>query len=289
MSAVPLIGRVPAPELHVMTYNIRRQLPTWRRGSPDRWSTRAPLLRRLLAAEQPTLLGVQEALPAQAEFVAAALGDGVQSVGRGREAGGAGEQCLVYFDAERLRLEGWEQLALSATPDVPGSRSWGNRIPRVAVRASFTDAATGARLVVVNTHFDHISARSRRRSAAMILDLVVGVLRDDPGAAVVVMGDLNTGERSATVRALTADGTLRDAWAAAADRLTPGWGTFSWYRPPREGARRIDFLLVGPGVEVLRVGINAARFDGAAPSDHEPVQAVLRLPTRGSTTEKGHP
>ena len=62
----------------------------------------------------------------------------------------------------------------------------------------------------------------------------------------------------------------------AAERLTPQWGTFSGYRRLRRGGARIDYVLVGPGVAVLSTGINAARFDGRAASDHEPVQAVLR-------------
>ncbi|TFB99537.1 hypothetical protein E3O42_13355 [Cryobacterium adonitolivorans] len=54
MTDTSLIGRVSAPDLHVMTYNIRRRVPTLRRGSADRWDTRKLLLQRLLAA--PDLL-----------------------------------------------------------------------------------------------------------------------------------------------------------------------------------------------------------------------------------------
>ena len=38
---------------------------------------------------------------------------------------------------------GWRQTALSDTPDVPGSTSWGNRTPRLVVDATFRDLATG--------------------------------------------------------------------------------------------------------------------------------------------------
>ena len=50
----------------------------------------------------------------------------------------------------------------------------------------------------------------------------------------------------------------------------------SHYKARHRGGARIDFVLVGDGIDVLRTGINAARFDGLAASDHEPVQAVLR-------------
>ena len=60
---------------------------------------------------------------------------------------------------------------------------------------------------------------------------------------------------------------------AAAD---PALGTVSSYRQPRIG-RRIDWMVVGHGIAVQGVGVNAARPSGVAGSDHEPVQAVVTL------------
>ena len=77
-----------------------------------------------------------------------------------------------------------------------------------------------------------------------------------------------------------------DAWTAAGVRLTPPWGTFSNYRTPKTGTKRIDWILVSPGIEVREAAINASRFDGAAASDHEPVQVLVRpgkaLPAEGT-------
>ncbi|MET0887888.1 MAG: endonuclease/exonuclease/phosphatase family protein, partial [Mycetocola sp.] len=152
-----------------------------------------------------------------------------------------------------------------------GSRSWGNMLPRVVVSADLTDAATGIRFSVFNAHLDHFSRTSRARSAMMLNDLV-----DASDAPAIVLGDMNAGTRSAPYRILTS-GSLRDAWVTAGERLTPAWGTYSGYRRPKQGGRRIDWLLVTESVTVDAVGINATRFRGAAASDHEPVQARLRL------------
>ncbi|TFB48717.1 endonuclease/exonuclease/phosphatase family protein [Cryobacterium tagatosivorans] len=275
MTDAALIGPVDAPDLHVMSYNIRRRFPHLRPGSPDRWATRKRLVRRILAAEQPTLLGVQEALADQAEFVADALGPHYRWVGHGRKASGQDERCAVFYDSRRLELTAWRQHALSTTPEQPGSRSWGNLTPRVVVSADFTDTATGARLLAFNTHLDHLSWRSRLESATFILGLVRAARAAEPDAAIVVTGDFNANVDSAVYRRLTADGALRDAWEVAAERLTPQWGTYSNYRRRRAGAKRIDLILVGHGVTVASAGINAVRFDSSAASDHEPVQAVL--------------
>ncbi|WP_150308642.1 endonuclease/exonuclease/phosphatase family protein [Planctomonas psychrotolerans] len=271
-SDAALIGAVPAPDLHVMTLNVRRPVPSLRRGGPDAWSTRAPALRRLLLSEQPSVLGVQEAVPGQVRFLTEGLGPSFAAVGRGRNPDGGGEQCAILFDSQRLRLTDWAQYALSDSPDVPGSRSWGNLFPRIAVRAQFVDLATGARLSVLNTHLDHLSARSRLRSARML----AGIARTAT-APTVLLGDANTAVATAPYRELVDAGPFRDAWTDADRRLTESWGTYSRYRAPRVGGRQIDWILVSGGIRVARCGINAARFDGAAASDHEPVQAVLRV------------
>lgn len=278
MTDAALIGAVTPPDLHVMTYNIRRRLPHVMPGSPDRWSTRRPLVRRILAAERPTILGVQEALADQVDDLADALGPRYRWIGYGRNPSGRGERCPIFYDAERLELTQWRQLALSSTPEVAGSRSWGNIVRRVVVEAEFTDRATGARVLASNTHLDHLSTRSRLESARYLVARAAAASAAEPDAAIVVTGDVNADVDSAVHRRLTESGVLRDTWQAAAERLTPQWGTFSNYRRLRRGGKRIDLILVGPGVVVERTGINAVRFDGAAASDHEPVQAVIRAP-----------
>lgn len=271
MTDAALIGPVDPPDLHVMTYNIRWRKPRVGRRSPDQWVRRRPLLKRLLRQEMPTILGIQEGLPEQVEYVSQALGPEYQRIGRGRNADGGGEQCALFFDSSRLTLESWRQRSLSDSPSVAGSRSWGNMLPRIVVSAEFTDKATGIRFSVFNTHLDHLSRVSRTRSAVMLNDLVEGV-----GTPAILMGDMNCGVRSAPYRTLTS-GPLRDAWLETKERLTPAWGTYSGYRAPKEGGRRIDWLLVTESVTVEEMGINPQRFDGAAPSDHEPVQMRIRL------------
>lgn len=265
-----LIGPTPAPGLHVMSYNIRRRFTKYLPGSPDRWDARAPLIAELLRDERPALLGAQEAMHSQAVAVSRALGPEYHRIGFGRNADGHGEGCPTFYDTTRLRLEEWRQVALSPTPEKPGSRGFGNMIPRIAVVADFTDTSTGGPLRHINAHLDHISKPSRMASIELLLR--VAAETDSP---TVVTGDMNTGIASAPHHAATDSGALIEAWSASSVRLTPEWGTYSNYKAPSRG-RRIDWMLVSPGVEVDRIGINTRRFDGRAPSDHEALQAVLR-------------
>lgn len=267
-----LIGPVEAPGLHVMTYNIRRRLPKLLPRNPDQWTHRQPLLKRLLAAEQPTLLGVQEALFRQARFVRQALGEHYRSLGYGREANTGGEGCPIFYDSRRLRVVEWQQTALSDPPNVPGSTSWGNRTPRVVVDATFRDLATGIQFQAVNTHLDNRSRPSRLRSA----DALRNIVQASPHPTIMT-GDFNTDADTDPYDQLTGHGLLFDTWDTAEERLTQVWGTFPNYGPPRHDRKRIDWILATPGITAERAGINVTRYEGGWPSDHTPVQAVVRL------------
>jgi endonuclease/exonuclease/phosphatase family metal-dependent hydrolase len=268
----PLIGPVAPPELHVMTYNIRRRMARLVPRSPDRWDGRRVLIQRLLEAERPVLLGVQEALPDQARFVRRALGDGYRSIGYGRNANKRGEGCPLFYDRKRVELLNWRQTALSSTPDVPGSTSWGNPTPRVVVTATFRDRATGIEFRSINTHFDQFSRRSRTHSADEILRIVA-----ESSLPAIVTGDFNTDDDSLVHARMTESGALRDTWDTAENRVTESWGSFANYGAPRLERKRIDWILATPSVVVLRAGINVTRYDGRWPSDHSPVQAVINL------------
>ena len=273
MTDTPLLGPVDAPQLQVMSFNIRRRMPRLLPGNPDRWSKRQPLLARLLLAELPTILGVQEALPDQAKFLRNTLGDNYRSIGYGRNADRRGEGCPLFYDGRRLALLGWEQTALSDTPNVTGSTTWGNKVPRVLIDATFRDRITGNEFRAVNTHFDHRSRNARIHSASLVRALVAS--RTLPA---IVTGDFNTSVGSLPYAAITAENTLVDTWNVAVDRVTDAWGTFLDYRPPRLDHKRIDWILATPGISVSRTGINVAQFDGNWPSDHAPVQAIITLP-----------
>jgi endonuclease/exonuclease/phosphatase family metal-dependent hydrolase len=275
MTDLPFIGPVEPPGLHVMSYNIRRRLRHINPRSVDRWQVRSPMMRRLLETERPALLGAQEALPDQAKSVRQALGTSYGVVGHGRQADCRGEGCPIFYDRDRVELIGWEQTALSDTPLVQASVSWGNRVPRIVVDASFRDLATGVEFQAVNTHFDHISRLSRLRSAERVLEVVMA-----SRLPAVVTGDFNTDVGSAPYDVMIESGAVKDSWYSAAERLSAAWGTFLDYRPPQRERKRIDWILASPGVTIEKVGINVVRYESGWPSDHAPVQALLRFEGR---------
>lgn len=275
-----IAGEYPPSMLHVMTWNIRRLIPGRLTRRPDRWEIRVPLIRAALNDTRPTILGVQEALPVQMDFLRQTLGPSYGSVGRGRGRHHTGEATPIFYDATRVELLDWQQWALSDTPEVAGSVSWGNIFPRAYVTATFRHRATGTRFLVINTHLDHLSRSSRLRSARVIRDHIHA-----HHLPAVVTGDFNAHQRSATFRAFTNSNGLTDTWSAAAGHLTAEWGTFPHYREPRSGGRRIDWILSTPGWRVHRAGINARQYAGAWASDHLSVHALLSPPEETGNDE----
>ncbi|MFD6176189.1 MULTISPECIES: endonuclease/exonuclease/phosphatase family protein [unclassified Isoptericola] len=270
-----LIGPAKGTTLHAMSFNIRldREDAT-HPGEPDHWPDRAPLVSELLALEQPTILGVQEAEFQQLAAVERGLGKHYRTVGYGRSGGADGEYSAIFYDARRLTLLWWDQFWLSDTPDVIGSATWGNTVTRIVTWARFRDERTGTELVHVNSHFDHQSEHARVRSAEVVRDLVAGF-----GLPVVFTADCNApAGRSAPYGVLVTDGGLLDTWTSADRRLTPDVGTFPNYGAPVPGNDRIDWILATGGADVLAATINTWTKDGRWPSDHTPVQTLLRLP-----------
>lgn len=252
-----------------MTCNVRYDKAGTRRTSPDYWPRRVPALQDLLRAEQPDLLGTQEALDHQLPAIRDALPDTYRMLGNGTE----GEYSAMFYDAARFTVGEWRQRWISDTPDVP-SPTYGNTLPRIIVWATLTDTATGRDLLWLNTHLDNVSDESRRRGAEMMLQVVA----EHPGLPVVVTGDVNSAAGDSVAwTTLVTEGGLTDAWSAAQRRLTPAYGTFTDYRAPRVGGERIDWILVD-GATVLAAAVNTWTRTGQAPSDHAPVQALIRVP-----------
>jgi endonuclease/exonuclease/phosphatase family metal-dependent hydrolase len=193
-------------------------------------------------------------------------------VGYGRDGGAGGEYSSIFYDADRLKLLWWDQYWLSDTPDVIASRTWGNTVTRIVTWARFHDNVTGRRFVHVNSHFDHQSENARVRSAETVRDQIAAL--DVPA---VFTADCNAAAgASAPYDVLVTRGGLRDTWLDG-ERLTPQIGTFPNYGTPVPDGPRIDWILATPGVEVISAALNAWTSEGRHPSDHIPVQALLRL------------
>ncbi|MEZ5277144.1 MAG: endonuclease/exonuclease/phosphatase family protein [Opitutaceae bacterium] len=256
-------------DLCVLTLNVRVDVPS---DAPHTWEARRPLIRDFLQALKPDLVGLQEALDHQLQDL---LADNPEfgAVGVGREDGQSrGEFSAILYRKDRLRPTAGDTFWLSATPEIPGSRTWGNHYTRVCTWARFTSPDGSHPLYLFNTHLDHESQEAREKSAALILERMAS--REDSASPVVLTGDFNAGESNPAIlrlqRALTE--TFRLVHPDAVDV-----GTFHAFSD-RIQPDKIDFIFVSPEIRVRSATIHRPRPDGRYLTDHEPVSAVIRLP-----------
>jgi endonuclease/exonuclease/phosphatase family metal-dependent hydrolase len=266
---VPAALPAQAP-LRVMTFNIRYGTAS---DGDHVWPNRRSHVIAVVRDHAPHLLGVQEALRFQLDELARAL-PRYRELGVGRDDGRtAGEYSALLVDTARIAIVFDSTFWFSDTPHLPGSTTWGNRIPRIATWARLVDRATGDTMRVYNLHWDHESQPSRERSARELNRRLSQDGRSND--QVLVLGDFNADEANPAYRALVAEGaTLRDAVRDVHSAAT-SVGTFNAFRGDSTGGM-IDHVLVGPGWRVLAAGIDRRRFGALWPSDHFPVWAVIQ-------------
>lgn len=266
------VGPVAPPELHVMSLNLRYASDT----PPNSWPQRRPVVRDLLRRERPHIIGTQEGLYRQLRDIGDDLPPTYESIGLGREGGSRGEAMQVFYDSRRLDPLEYDHFWLSDTPNVIGSKTWGGCCPRMVTWVRFLDRRTQTEFYLVNTHFEAFDATARSLSADL---LRARVAEFEPGVPVIATGDFN--EPAAPGRTvydtLVTNGPFVDTWEEA-ERRSALVGTFHGYRPLTPGGDRIDWILTTPDLTTRAALINTFALRGQFPSDHLPVQAVVRLP-----------
>ena len=263
-----------AEAVRVMSFNLRLDVAS---DSGDAWPHRRDAAAAIVRGAD--VVGVQEALPGMLDDLDARL-PGFARVGVGRDADGGGEQSAVLYRADRFEATASGTFWLSPTPDVPGSVGWDAALPRVATWVRLRERG-GRPLVVVNTHFDHVGGEARRQSARLLVDRALALA---DGAPLVVTGDVNAADTSAVYRTLTQ--ALRDARLVSEAPATGPAATWNDFGRASSD-RRIDLVLVGGPLRVLRAGTDdrtlgdvAGTDNARLPSDHYPVTATVAFGER---------
>lgn len=267
---------IHAQPFKLMTFNIRYGT------APDgehHWNLRQELVYSLLKNQAPDILGLQEALNFQIDAIIARFPD-YGRLGVGRDDGDTlGEFSAILFKRSRFRPLETRTFWFSDTPEVPGSKNWGNSITRICTWAHFSDDSTGRPFYVYNLHLDHQSQPSREKSVSLLIQHILSQQNDDPD---VIMGDFNAGENNPAIRTLGEfkKPGLHTPLFASAFRLqhpqAQEVGTFHGFSD-QAGADMIDHIFVTKDFNVVHSDILRDHPPGRYPSDHFPVTATVSL------------
>lgn len=258
-------------DLKIMTYNIRYSTQS---DGENWWHLRRDHVAAMLMYERPTVVGMQEALYSQIEFLNQELTN-YAWVGVGRDDGQqGGEFSPIFFDTTRVQLvEGTPKtLWLSETPFTV-SKSWDAAFPRILMYAQFRDVVDGSTFWVFNTHFDHVGQTARLNSVGIIKQEIARVVGDD---AYFLIGDFNVTEDNPVYTRITrGEPILRDAMALDINKHVGPYSTFEGFKVQGGTGRRIDYIFVSPGLEVTSHAHLTWFRDGNYLSDHLPVVILV--------------
>ena len=271
-------------DLKLMSFNIRYGTAD---DGENSWNHRKELVFKIVKKYHPDILGLQEALRFQLDEMHHAMPE-YSEAGVGRDDGvEAGEYSAVLYRGERFQLLECGTFWFSSTPDVPGSRDWGNAITRICTWVRLEEKKTKTCFYVYNLHLDHQSQPSRERSAALLTRLISERKHPDP---FIVTGDFNAGETNPVILFLKGQSALELETGEILANPVPVKDTFRSLHAKSEKtgtfhefkgvatADKIDYIFVQEQTKVTEATIDRRSWNNRFPSDHFPVTASIRIP-----------
>ncbi len=280
--------------MNIMSFNIRRGTA---KDGRNRWIFRQNLVNEILNRYRPDVLGIQEALDFQITALHRML-SGYEMVGIGGLGGSEGMHTAIFFNAARFSLSEEGTFWLSDTPDIPASKGWGNILPRTCTWARLVDKESQQAFYFYNTHLDHLSRRSRKKSVVFLAQRIHARSFPDP---FVLMGDFNARERSAPIRFLKGKASLNTKAKGRGLNPTPLLDTFRQQYPDHRkvvtfhGFRRfffrfrLDYIFVPSSIQIQDAKIIQLRWKKCYPSDHFPLLTRITIPASLTGSNSGCP
>jgi len=269
--------------IKLMTYNLKFASPTY---EPS-WEVRRDMQIDMIRKYAPDIIGTQEGLKEQIDYLADHLPDYVV-LGEGRKGGDDDEHMAIFFKRDKFRLREMQSFQLSATPEIIGSGPEVN--PRMVtwVRLAFINRPNGREkgpypqdfrghwennreFYLFNTHYFNgpNAPLARLNASKLIMERIQALNRFGEWSAerpLFLMGDFNCRPGSAPYKVFVGDKDSTNT-----DLL----------RNSFEDPKKIDWILYKGAVKVLKYEEVNYNLNGVYPSDHKPILVeveILELP-----------
>lgn len=266
-TALALLGATACKQqaqdsLQVMSFNVRNSAAE---DGDNCWENRRDAAVAMLNTLKPDVVGMQEVLPDQQDYLSAHCPD-YAAYGIGRDDGENGERMTVMYNRQVLEFVGGGTWWLSETPDVP-SVGWDAKYPRTATWLLLKDLRCNKQFYIVNTHLDHRGVEARREGLLLVVNKIKEMNPDIP---MILMGDFNVEPGDPALVAL--EGLMLDARTTAP--VTEDTPSFNGYNP--EPQKLIDYIYYSGFAAAQEFRVITESFNGVPfISDHYPIQAIL--------------
>ncbi len=261
--SVNLIGQ----DLKIMTYNIKYDN---KNDTVNNWNDRKKAMVELLKNHDPSIIGMQEVLLNQLEYLNESL-KAYDYIGVGRDDGKQkGEFSPILYNAKKLKLLQSNTFWLSKTPNEI-SVGWDAAMERICTYGLFEDLRTKNNFWVFNTHFDHIGIKARKKSAKLILKKIKRINTDK--FPVILMGDFNLRPEEKPIQ--TIKKRMNDGIAISKTPFSGPKGSFNGFNVAAQITNRIDYIFVRDFEVADYVHIEERLEKGKHISDHLPVLLTI--------------
>ena len=253
-----------AQSVTFMSYNIRYDTD---RDSMNAWSHRKAFLLNQVQFYEPDVMGTQEGLIHQLDYLAEGLVD-YKYVGIGRDDGRTkGEYTAIFYNQSKFKLLKEGTFWLSQTPEKVGL-GWDAVCNRTCTYILIENKQTNQKYWVFNTHFDHIGKVARANAAKLILQKAKTINTEN--YPIILMGDFNVEPTDPIYNLLT--NQLADCQKVSEQAPLGNEGTFSGFKFHEPLTRRIDYIFADTTqLRVLKYAALSDSKDCRYPSDHLPV------------------
>ena len=257
-------GAFYGQNLKIMTYNIRLNVAS---DGENAWPNRKDYFMSQVQFYSPDIFGVQEATPSQVIDIASGMPK-YSKFGIGREDGGTGEACTIYYKKDRFKLQDSNTFWLSETPNVV-SRGWDAACNRVCTYGLFTDLKTKKTFYVFNLHLDHMGEVARVKGVQVVLDKIKAI--NTKKYPVFLMGDFNSEPNTPQITEIKK--VMDDTRDVSKEKPFGPSGTFNNFKHNEPVTLLIDYIFISKnsGLTVQKHAVLSDSKDLKYPSDHLPV------------------
>ena len=259
-----------AQQLKVATFNIRMETNA---DQGNLWKDRATPVANLIRYHDFDVFGTQEGFKNQLDDISERL-PAYARYGKGRDDGAdKGEHSAIFYKKDQFTLLQSGDFWLSETPDKPG-KGWDARCcNRICSWVALKDKKTGKKFYFFSVHFDHEGKVARVESAKLMLKKIAAIAGKSNA---VLVGDLNGDRNSEWYRILENSTLLRDSYQDVKEPYANN-GSFNAFGKSVNRTEVIDHIFITRNGNARSWGILTDTYQGKYPSDHFPVEAVIRF------------
>lgn len=230
------------------------------------WDNRREAVVTSINDLNPDILSVQEASIAQDSFLVARLTHYIRVPSLDTISHSTQIVNGIFYRNDRFALLTAKYFWLSPTPNVP-SVGWGAAYPRVANYALLQNINSHDRIMILNTHLDHISAYARSQELHMIADTITAHTHDS--IPIFVTGDMNMSPSDTVLN------IIRRIMISTADTMHNTNPTYHDWGQLNNGGEQIDYVFYRHANPLsYRVVHNA--YGAKYLSDHYPILTTFR-------------